>query len=167
MKRIITIALMLTLVMTGLFAFNRGMGERMQEKRGNHEGFFRMSEECIEELELTDTQKEEINDLRVDLKKKGIKLNSEMAILRVEKREALRNEDFKEAKKIITQLSDKQEEKQLLRLSHQEEISKILTEEQKEIWREMRMKRPNRRMPMQNKDGNGRYNRQGEGRGRF
>lgn len=161
MKKISVILLAMVLITAILGAEECGerknmkMGERhpqmMQEennKEGNH------WEMAIDELEMTDSQLETLSQLKSDHLKNIIRIKSEIEILNIDKRNALRDHDFDEAKTIIKKLSVKREEMSLNKLQHSESKWELMTDEQKEKLETMRRNHP--KMKMKNKENNNR-----------
>lgn len=105
---------------------DRPMGQRM------------MHEAVVEKLKLTDDQEKQFGKLHAELEKKQIALRSKVQTLRVELRE-LFNEDKPDRGKIeskIGEISKLQNEMKLNHVGLWFDVSKILTPEQQEIWKE-------------------------------
>ena len=115
------------------------MGRRGQKKHLRGEfGFY-----IMQELNLTEKQEEKINSIKTDFKKKGIDLHSEIEKLRIDKREAMKNEKFSKAKSLVDEISTVRIQLNKNRISLQEAIHNELTDEQKKKLK--KLKKENRR----------------------
>lgn len=134
-----------------LFAQSRNckMGKEMNHgKMGNMECF-------TEELKLTETQQEQMHNIHLDHEKEMIKLRADLETLRIDKREAMDKENFSKAKSLTKQMTKLRESKALKQIEMREKVSKILTDEQKEIMKKKCMERPGMRKGMHSKRDNG------------
>lgn len=103
------------------------MGRRGQRKHLRGEfGFY-----IMQELNLTEKQEEKINSIKTDFKKKGIDLHAEIKKLRIDKREAMKNEEFSKAKSLVDKISVVRIQLNKNQISLQEAIHNELTDEQK------------------------------------
>ena len=110
------------------------MGRRGQKKHLRGEfGFY-----IMQELNLTEKQEEKINSIKTDFKKKGIDLHSEIEKLRIDKREAMKNEEFSKAKSLVDKISTVRTQLNKNHISLQETIHNELTDEQKKKLKELK-----------------------------
>lgn len=153
MKKISVILLAMVLITAILSAEECGerknmkMGERhsqmMREKNNENGNHLDM---MIDEIDLTDEQLETLSQLKSDHSKDIIRIKSEIEILNIDKRNALKNHDFEEAETIINKLSVKHEEMSLNKLEFSESKWKLMTDEQKEILESMKRNHPKMKM---------------------
>ncbi|MCD4796490.1 MAG: Spy/CpxP family protein refolding chaperone [Candidatus Cloacimonetes bacterium] len=158
MKRIILTVVVMVALSGLLIAFNGdcdhlGRGEmhhrEMQpEIRGNDFGEFGM---LCEELELTDTQIDELEQLRVDHKKATIETHSQIAILHVDQKGAFKDHNFDAAKKLTVKIFELKKAQAIARIEHREAIWNELTPEQQEKAEELIRKRPHPKKMIQKK----------------
>jgi len=158
-------ALILTLVLvTGLvFAFH-GEGKEGRNEHGKKGGMQKemMMGRMMEALELSDAQKNKIEALNFEHKKQMIEVKAELETLQLDKREAMKDNDFAAAKKLNSKIFDTKEEIANARLDLKEKIMKELTPEQQEKAKELHKKIGRRKMMKEHhggKDGG-----KGEGR---
>ena len=85
-----------------------------------------------EELELTDEQKEQIEDLRINGKKEMITARANLKLLEIDKRSAMKDKDFKQANAVTKNIFKLKEQIAIKRIEQQEQRWNILTSEQKE-----------------------------------
>ncbi len=116
---------------------SRGMGMGMNNHKGNHKMMNmepgRMILAMSEELELSETQIENIKEIQVNFKKASNTKQAEIENLQIDKREAMQNKDFKTATKVTKNLFKIKEELALSRVSAIENIYSKLTESQKDL----------------------------------
>lgn len=143
--------LALVLVVGIVFAFH---GEGREEGKAEGQGHDGMRGEMhgemmmgrmMETLELTDAQKDKIETLNFEHKKQMIATRAELKTLELEKREALKDDNFAAAKKLNIKIFDKKAEIANARLELKENIMKELTPEQQEKAKELH-KRAGRKM---------------------
>ena len=108
--------------------------EKSEEHHGMQDGYQMM----CEELELTDTQKEQMEELRISSKKEMITAESEIKLLEIDKKSALKDKDFKRAKKIVGDIFEIKQEMAENRIEQHEQRWNILTPEQKEKAEELK-----------------------------
>ncbi len=139
MKKTMIIISMLVIVSSLLLAQNferQGRMGQMEGRQGHHEMMrgdcLEMRSDIFDELELTDKQQTNIDEIRTENRKQMIKLDSEIKILRIDKNEAMRNNDFAEAKKINEKISKLRLKKNNARVTEKEAIWNELTKEQQE-----------------------------------
>ena len=111
-------------------------------EKGKHMGFpFWMAEE----LELTDAQIDKIDEYQDDSRKVSIDLKADIEKLHIDEKNALENENYKEARKVIDQIFEKKATLAKERISLKEKISSVLTEDQKDMLKDLR--KPKRQGP--------------------
>ena len=139
MKKTMIIISMLVIVSSLLLAQNferQGRMGQMEGRQGHHEMMrgdcLEMRSDIFDELELTDKQQTNIDEIRTENRKQMIKLDSEIKILRIDKNEAMRNNDFAEAKKLNEKISKLRLKKNNARVTEKEAIWNELTKEQQE-----------------------------------
>jgi len=98
--------------------------------------------EVCEELELTNAQKEQMEELRISSKKEMITAESEIKLLEIDKRSALKDKNFKLAKKLTGDIFEIKQEMAENRIEKQEQRWNLLTPEQQEKAEEMRKEHP-------------------------
>ncbi|MEA2104585.1 MAG: Spy/CpxP family protein refolding chaperone [Candidatus Cloacimonadota bacterium] len=92
-------------------------------------------------LDLTDAQEEKIIGYSTKSRKDIVQLKADIQVLQIDKRVALKNENYKKVKKLIDQISVKKASIEKSRINLKEDISKMLTAEQKEELKENMMDR--------------------------
>ena len=102
--------------------------------KGMHDGYQMM----CEELDLTDKQKEQMEDLRIKNKKEMITAKANLELLEIDKRSAMRNKDFKQAKAVTKEIFKMKQDIAISRIDQQEERWNILTPEQQEKAEELK-----------------------------
>jgi hypothetical protein len=139
MKKLIIISLTLILA-SGILVAQRfdGMpcnehGKAMQMNQARpmmkHDGMMN----CLEELKLTDAQKNKFEELRVAFQKTENSLAAEIENLRIDMKTAIKAENFKLAKDLNKQISAKEATLQDARLDFMAARMKELSAEQKQI----------------------------------
>lgn len=142
MKKIIILLSVTILIVTALSAHEIGMG--MKEHNGNHQMGRGMNHQgnhegiMMEELDLTEDQQNQLQELRTEHQKEMIRLRSEIETLKIDKRNAMQNNNYSAAKKVVKQISAVQEELKLERINQKEAIWNLLTPEQREKLEELR-----------------------------
>ncbi|MDO9576953.1 MAG: Spy/CpxP family protein refolding chaperone [Candidatus Cloacimonadales bacterium] len=140
MKRIMVALLLVAGIVAALSAFEgmkehqgkdfeHGQGmmrENMENQPGMGDGFGMLPAE----LELTDAQKEQIENLQINHKKEMIQLKADIDILQVDKHKAMQDHDFKELKKLTGKIFDLKKSIAIKQVEHQEAIWNVLTPEQ-------------------------------------
>ena len=103
-------------------------GDHPKMMQGKHDGFQMM----YRELDLTDDQKEQMEDLRIKGKKDMIVNNADLKLLGIDKMSAMKDKDFKQAKSVSREISKLKEQIAIKRIEQHEQRWNILTPEQKE-----------------------------------
>ncbi|MDA3813906.1 MAG: Spy/CpxP family protein refolding chaperone [Candidatus Cloacimonetes bacterium] len=103
-------------------------GDHPKMMQGMHDGYQMM----CEELDLTDEQKEQMEDLRIKGKKSMIAAGAELELLGIDKRDVMKDKDFKQAKAITKEMFKLKQQIAINRIEHHEQRWNILTPEQKE-----------------------------------
>ena len=96
--------------------------------QGMHDGYQMM----CEELDLTDEQKEQMEDLHINSRKEMIVTGADLKILEIDKRSAMKDKDFKQAKAVTKEIFKLKQQGAIKRIEQQEQRWNILTPEQKE-----------------------------------
>jgi hypothetical protein len=117
-------------------------GEHHRMKDGNrqervYDGFDKM----CEELELTDKQIEQLEDLKINGKKDMIVASADLKLLEIDKKTAMKEKDFKQAKAVTEEIFKIKEQMAINKIEHQEKKWNILTLEQQEKAEELRGER--------------------------
>ena len=86
--------------------------------------------EMAEYLELSDEQINKIREIKNDFRKKEIDLDADVKKLKIDEREAMKNMEFDKAKKLVKKIGEKRTESRILDIEEKEKISKVLTKEQ-------------------------------------
>ena len=110
-------------------------GDHHNKMQGMHHDGYQM---MCEELDLTDEQKEQMEDLRINNKKEMITVKASLELLEIDKRSAMRDKDFKQAKAVTNKIFEKKQDVAISRIEQHEQRWNILTPEQKEKAEEMR-----------------------------
>ena len=118
--------------------FKDGGHPRMM--KGMHDGYQMM----CEELNLTDKQKEKMEDLRISNKKEIITERANLELLDIDKRSAMKDKNFKQAKSVSREISKLKEQIAIKRIEQQEQRWNILTPEQQEKAEELMGEHPRR-----------------------
>jgi len=109
------------------------------EGKGQHIGFpFWMAEE----LGLTDDQIEKIDDYQDDARKVAIDLKADINKLQIDKKNALEDENYKEARKIVDQIFLKKATLAKEIITVKEKIDSVLTQDQKDMLKALRKMKP-------------------------
>jgi len=131
--------------------FDEGERHSMRNKMEKGDGRHGMMQEMhdgyqmmCEELDLTDEQKEQMEDLRIKGKKSMIAAGAELELLGIDKREVMKDKDFKQAKAITKEMFKLKQQIAINRIEHHEKRWNILTPEQKEKAEELRGEHPRR-----------------------
>ncbi|MCD4829454.1 MAG: Spy/CpxP family protein refolding chaperone [Candidatus Cloacimonetes bacterium] len=95
-------------------------------------------ENGLEDCQLTEAQRDQMHSIRTAHQKEMIDLRAILEKLEIDQREAIRAEDFSLARKLVDKIYAKRAEVAIMRIDMIEEISGVLTDEQKEIWRNRR-----------------------------
>lgn len=119
--------------------FNEGEGHPMKDKMfkdGDHPKMMQRMHDgyqmMCEELDLTDEQKEQMEDLRIKGKKSKIVANADLELLGIDKRGAMKDKNFKQAKDITKEIFKLKQQNAINQIEQQEQRWNILTPEQKE-----------------------------------
>ena len=109
-------------------------GDHNNKMQGMHDGYQMM----CEELDLTDEQKEQMEDLRINNKKEMITVRASLELLEIDKRSAMKDKNFKQAKSVAKEISKLKEQIAINRIEQHEQRWNILTTEQKEKAEELK-----------------------------
>ena len=143
MKRVSLIMAIIFIATVALIADNH-MGGIREEYKANRGGRTEMSRHKVnrdhgmmmmhlaEELELSEEVKAEMMELQTSDKKAAIKMRADLEILRIDKRLAMKDRDFKQVKKLNAEISEKRLELTNSRVDTHESIWNLLSEEQQE-----------------------------------
>ena len=154
--RFLTMALVMLMVGTFNFVSAQGMGQgqgygkkqakygkmgkkgRKMRKGGNG---FHFGPRMIEELKITDDQLVKIDAIRLEFQKKRIDTKASMDKIKLEKREAIKNEDFSNAKKITEQYFENRKVEEINKLDMMEKMLNQLTPEQRKKFKTLKRSR--------------------------
>jgi len=150
MKKYLVLTVLLVLLATPLLAQNannphsRGQMPMMSHEQFPHGHNMKQGPEgkgqqmgfsfwMAEELELTEYQIEKIDDYQDDSRKVSIDLKADINKLQIDEKNAMEDENYKEARKVVDQIYQKKATlaKELITLK--EKISSVLTEDQKDM----------------------------------
>lgn len=151
MKKLVFVVIGVIAVIGLLTAFdgdcrghNDGKNHPMKSKMfkdGGHPGMMKEMHDgyqmMCEELDLTDKQKEQMEDLRIKNKKEMITAKANLELLEIDKRSAMKDKDFKVAKAITKEILKMKQDIAISRIEQHEERWNILTTEQQEKAEEM------------------------------
>jgi Spy/CpxP family protein refolding chaperone len=121
------------------------MQNNMSKQHGIEKGFYML----MEELELTENQEEQIEELKIAQKKSMIQLEAEIDLLKVDKHTAMKNHDFKELKKLTGKMFDLKKNIALKQVEFREAIWNVLTAEQQAKADEMKKEKHHFKMKNQ------------------
>ncbi len=110
-------------------------GDHHNKMQGMHKDGYQM---MCEELDLTDEQKEQMEDLRIKNKKEMITAKANLELLVIDKRSAMKDKDFKQAKVVTKEIFKKKQDIAISKIEQHEQRWNILTPEQKEKAEEMK-----------------------------
>jgi Spy/CpxP family protein refolding chaperone len=102
--------------------------------RGQRGGFGPM---MFEELDLSKEQIEKIEQIKIKYRKMNIDLDAEKEKLQIDKHQAMQDLNFSEAKNIVKKVSDVRLKVQNARIDEMAEITKLLSKDQIEKFREL------------------------------
>ena len=125
----------------GRMQYDKGMGHHdrnMMHKDGDH---FEM---MCENLDLDDAQQDKIEKFRSAHRKEMIELKADIEIKLVDKRDAMKDQDFAKIKKITSEIFKLKETIALKNIDQHEKIWNILTTKQQEKAGELRRKGPSK-----------------------
>lgn len=126
-----------------------GRMERMERgHKGNHGD--RMMH-IMKQLELTDEQKDKMEDMQIERHKENIAKKAEIETKEVDANVARKNMDFKELKKITNEIFELKKEMKLSQIDHMQNCWNLLSDEQKEKAKELMEMSPRERR-MENMD---------------
>lgn len=132
----------------------KGGMERMERGRNGHHGERMMH--IMNQLDLTEDQQNKMEDLRVKNHKENITAKAQIETKEVDARVAMKDMNFKEMKKITSEIFELKEEMKLKNIDHMEKCWNILTAEQQEEAKKLLEQHPReRRMEKMNGEGNG------------
>lgn len=159
MKKIILVIAGIVALTTILMAFD-GPGFDPCEKHGGdfkHPGFepeFKsrnvegsMFDKIQDELDLTKEQIKQMDELSSSNKKETIRTKADIRILEIDKKDALKTKNFKEAKKIVSDIFKLKETLVIKKIEMQEERWNILDAEQQAKVEEMMQQRGHCKKP--------------------
>ena len=109
-------------------------GDHYNKMQGMHDEYQMM----CEELDLTDEQKEQMEDLHIRNRKEMITERANLELLDIDKRSAMKDKNFKQAKSVTKEIFKMKQDIAISRIDQQEERWNILTPEQKEKAEELR-----------------------------
>jgi Spy/CpxP family protein refolding chaperone len=91
----------------------------------------------FEKLDLTDSQKKQLRDIRTAMQKNAVQLKSKVSIARIDLRELLTADepDKGAIEKKLNEIGQLQTNQKLLRINHLLDMRKVLTPEQLKIWK--------------------------------
>ena len=112
--------------------------ERPQAGRGQMERRMNMRHPMLEQLNLTDQQKGEMQKLRVEMEKQSVQTGAKIHLARIEMRELFTADkpDRGAIEKRMKEVSDLEFQMKLDRLNHMFAVNALLTPEQQKIWKQ-------------------------------
>ncbi|MDD4100658.1 MAG: Spy/CpxP family protein refolding chaperone [Candidatus Cloacimonetes bacterium] len=132
MKRIIMTSLALALLIVALPAQMGAHQHRAMPEKGEMKGMHEMAA-CMEELKLTDAQKQKFETARSTFEKQQNTLEAEIKNLRLDVADAMKAENVKRVKELNQQITTKQLQMKNARVDLWASHMKELSPEQKEI----------------------------------
>ena len=109
-------------------------GDHQKMMQGKHNEYQMM----CEELDLTDEQKEQMEDLHIKNRKEMITERANLELLEIDMRSAMKDKNFKQAKSVTKEIFKMKQDIAISRIDQQEERWNILTPEQKEKAEELK-----------------------------
>jgi len=91
-----------------------------------------------EELDLTDEQKDQMEDLRIKNRKEMITERANLELLDIDKKSAMKDKNFKQAKSVTKEIFKMKQDIAISRIDQQEERWNILTPEQQDKAEELK-----------------------------
>ena len=146
MKKIIVTLVLVVGIVVALSAFE-GMREHRGEESGQHQGkqhgmmnknMGKSLKMLMEKLELTDAQKDQIDEMQSKSRKEMIQLEADIEILIVDKRTFMKDHDFGKVKKVVGNIMDLKKEMALKQIDDHAEIWNSLTPKQQEKAEELK-----------------------------
>lgn len=124
MRNIIVIALLSLVPMLAMSQPGPGRGERMQ---------------IVDELNLTDQQQKQIDQIRDEAMRQGIERRAEISKLRLDLRQLVRADkpDQSAIEKKMTEIASLRSSAESRRLNTWFSINKLLTPEQQKVWKDV------------------------------
>lgn len=160
MKRIIVTLVLAAGIVAALAAFEGnqehegwGMkphGKMMNNENMGHRGIGDGLGMMCEKLDLSDAQKEKVQELKTSHQKQMIQLHADIEILLVDQKVAAMDQNFKAMKKITGQIFDLKEKIALEKIDHQEAVWNEFTPEQQEEAKALKMGSPRKMMQHKN-----------------
>lgn len=110
------------------------MMRKMHHNPGQRGGFGPM---MFEELDLSKEQIEKIEQIKIKHRKMNIDLDAEKEKLQIDKHQAMQDMNFSEAKNIVKKISDVRLKGQNAKIDEMAEMTKLLSKDQLEKFREL------------------------------
>ena len=125
----------LTIAATSLVIAQPGAGRQMVIERES-----RGPERMDQLLNLTDEQEAKIEKLRTEMQRTMVQHRSKVQLARIDLRELMASDapDRAAVEKKLKEISDLQVKQRMMAFDHRAEVEKLLTPEQKKIWKEHR-----------------------------
>ncbi len=159
MKRVLFIALALLLV--SVLMAQRTPGEGKNCRQCNEQGKMvnmgqdqhpNMMMKIMHQLELTEAQQKQMEDLMVTMQKSAIDIKAKIEMKEIDARVAHKEMNFNQMKKISNEIFDLKKEMKNKQIDNQEACWNTLTAEQKELAKKMLKKPPMMRRDKQDDD---------------
>lgn len=133
MKRIAIAAMILVLATPAI-----SLAQQARQGQGPRTGVARTRVDMAEKLNLTDQQKEQIRKLRTDMQRTRIEQSAKVRLARLDMRElmAADSPDRSAIERKMREVSDLELKLKMAQLDNHLAVQKILTPEQRKIWRE-------------------------------
>jgi len=120
----------------GMGKMDRKCGREMKNDdfggRGQHFGPM-----MIENLDLSKDQMDKIHQIKIKYDKADIDLNAELKKLKIDKREAMMELNFDKAKEVTKKMADVRTKTQMGNIDEMSELTKVLSKEQLEKFKDM------------------------------
>jgi hypothetical protein len=104
-------------------------------RTANPEARMHPMQKCMDEMKLTDAQMQKFAAAKAQYEKQSNSISAEIKNLNIDLTEAVKAENFKRAKELNKQISDKNLALKNARIDMMTNILKELTKEQKDIWK--------------------------------
>lgn len=133
MKKTMAIMLVMSFIFSGILLAGKGPGKGVCKEDWEDYG------KVYHMLDLTDEQKDQMQDIHLNYKKKMIPMHADLKLARLELREAFsENNNEKDVKNAAEKVSEARNKLFMLRIDKKLEMRGILTDEQQEKMQAMR-----------------------------
>jgi Spy/CpxP family protein refolding chaperone len=119
-------------------SMHKGMGKGGEcGMKGMDHGKDQFGPMMVQELDLSKDQLDKIHKIKVKFDRAGVDLKAEVDKLRIDKREAMKEMKYDEAKKVAQKMSDASLKIKFSKIDEMKELTEVLTPEQKAKFKDM------------------------------